>query len=346
MTMRCEVLNPLKVANWDDLLSTHPDANFFHTQSWAKVLSETYGYEPKYFSIFAADKLCFLLPMMEVRSIFTGRRGVSLPFTDHVQPLVSCVDGQPEIWRQLVGYATQSRWQYIDLRGEVGGQAASKVYDSFYQHEIQLEKEPQLLFQRLSNNNKRNIKKAIREGVDIEIRDDASAVEEFYKLNSITRKRHGVPSQPYVFFKNLFKYISSDGRGVVVLAKKDGMVVAASVYLFLRDTAIYKYGASNQEAGALRANNLVMWEAINWLSKRGFKCLSLGRTDQDNPGLLRYKNGWAAEQKTINYYRYSVSENRFVVKKKGSCSLGTRFFRAAPVAVSNILGGVLYKHVG
>lgn len=346
MTMRCEVLNPLKVANWDDLLPTYPEANFFHTQTWAKVLSETYGYEPKYFSIFGEDGLRFLLPMMEVRSIFTGRRGVSLPFTDHVQPLVTCVDGLPEIWQELVGYAKKSRWQHIDLRGEAVGQTASKVYDSFYQHEIQLEKEPQLLFDRLSSNNKRNIKKAIRQGVDIEIRDDMSAVDVFYNLNSITRKRHGVPSQPYGFFKNLFKYISSDGRGIVVLAKKEGTVIAASVYLFLGKSAIYKYGASNQEAGSSGANNLVMWEAINWLSKRGFNCLSLGRTDQDNLGLLRYKNGWAAEQKTINYYRYNVNENRFVVKKKSSRSLGTRFFRTAPVAVSNILGGVLYRHVG
>lgn len=346
MTMRCEVLNPLKIANWDDLLSTHPDANFFHTQSWAKVLSETYGYAPKYFSIFAEDKLCFLLPMMEVKSLFTGRRGVSLPFTDHVQPLVTCADELGEIWRELVGYAKKSRWQHIDLRGDAVAQTASEVYDSFYQHEIRLEKEPNLLFKRLSNNNKRNIKKALREGVDIEIRDDVSAVDAFYNLNSITRKRHGVPSQPYVFFKNLFKYISSDGRGIVVLAKKDGRVVAASIYLFLGDSAIYKYGTSNKEAGSLKANNLVMWEAINWLSERGFKCLSLGRTDKNSLGLLRYKNGWASEQKTINYYRYNVNESRFIVKKKGSYSLGTQFFKKAPVAVSNILGEILYKHVG
>lgn len=346
MTMRCEVLNPLKVANWDDLLSPHPDANFFHTQSWAKVLSETYGYEPEYFSVFAEDKLIFLLPMMEVRSLLTGRRGVSLPFTDYVQPLVTCVDGLQEIWPDLVEHAKKSRWQHIDLRGDSFTQTASTVYESFYQHEIRLEKEPKQLFQRLSSNNKRNIKKVLQNGVEIEIRDDVSAVDEFYNLNAITRKRHGVPSQPYVFFKNLFKSISSDGRGIVVLAKKDGTVVAASVYLFLGDNAIYKYGASNKEAGALRANNLVMWEAINWLSKRGFKSLNLGRTDKDNLGLLRYKNGWAAEQRTINYYRYSVNENRFVAKKQGSCSLGTRFFRTAPVAVSNILGGVLYRHVG
>lgn len=346
MSMRCEVLNPLKVANWDNLLSTHPDATFFHTQSWAKVLSETYGYEPKYFSIFAEDKLCFLLPMMEVTSIFTGRRGVSLPFTDHVQPLLTGVDEREEIWQELVEYAKKSRWQHIDLRGEAGGQAASKVYDSFYQHEIQLEREPQLLFPRLSSNNKRNIKMAIREEVDIEILDDASSVDEFYSLNSITRKRHGVPSQPYVFFKNLFKYISVEKKGIVVLARKNQKLIAASIYLFFSDNAIYKYGASNKEANPLRANNLVMWEAIKWLSNRGFKCLSLGRTDKKNLGLIKYKNGWAAEQKTINYYRYSLKNNNFVVKKEGSCSLGTQFFKAAPVAVSNILGGVLYKHVG
>jgi len=47
-----------------------------------RVLRETYGHVPLYAARFAGGQLEGLLPLMEVSSPFTGRRGVSLPFTD------------------------------------------------------------------------------------------------------------------------------------------------------------------------------------------------------------------------------------------------------------------------
>ena len=89
-----------------------------------------------------------------------------------------------------------------------------------------------------------------------------------------------------------------------------------------------------------------MWEAIKWLSNRSYDKLSLGRTGKSNEGLLRYKNGWASEQKEARYYRYDLKENAFVSKMDTSESVSANFFKTAPVSVSNIIGRVLYRHVG
>jgi hypothetical protein len=45
----------------------------------------------------------------------------------------------------------------------------------------------------------------------------------------------------------------------------------------------------------LRANNLVMWEAIRWFSRNQFRSLHFGRTDQVQEGLMQFKRGWGAE---------------------------------------------------
>jgi hypothetical protein len=283
--------------------------------------------------------------MMEIKSTFTGRRGVSLPFTDSLTALVKNNEDMQRMWVALVDYAEKSRWRYIDLRGDFCRQEGISVFDSFYQHDIQLQADEQM-FPRFSHNNRRNIKKSVNEGVEVEVRQDLKSVKEFYTLNSLTRKRHGLPSQPYKFFENIYKYIICDGSGIVVMAKKNGEVVAGSIYFLFGNKAIYKYGASNKEERYLRANNLVMWEAIKWLSSRDYKSLNLGRTDKNNEGLIRYKNGWGTVQNSVDYYRYSLKESRFLTKEKNLSSIGTRFFKAAPVSVSNFLGGVLYKHVG
>lgn len=346
MSTSCKVLNPLHVEKWDELLLHYPGATFFHTQCWANVLSETYGYEPVYFSNLTNENLLSLVPMMEIRSILTGRRGVSLPFTDYLPSLVTNREEARELWKELVAFGKKSKWQYIDLHGDIGVQAKARIYDSFYQHDLRLGDGTEQILSRFSSNNRRNIKKAVREGVEIEIRQDIQSIVDFYHLNSMTRKRHGLPSQPYRFFENIYNYVISVGKGIVVIAKKNREVVAGSIYLLSGDSAIYKYGASKIEGRYLRANNLVMWEAIKWLSGRKYKNLSLGRTEKTNDGLVRYKDGWSAEKKSINYYRFSLKDNKYVTKKKSSDSLGTRFFRVAPVTVSSFLGEVFYKHVG
>src|SRR5437588_684822 len=79
---RFQELNPLERPGWDELILSHREASFFHTAGWASVLQDTYGHTPHYFGVLEGERLSALLPLMEVNSLWTGRRGVSLPFTD------------------------------------------------------------------------------------------------------------------------------------------------------------------------------------------------------------------------------------------------------------------------
>ena len=84
-------INPLDHPGWDDLLLTNRQSSFFHTTHWARVLRDSYGYTPVYFARIDDGKLETLIPVMDVRSPITGKRGVSIPFTDDSSPIVSGV---------------------------------------------------------------------------------------------------------------------------------------------------------------------------------------------------------------------------------------------------------------
>ena len=45
-----------------------------------------------------------------------------------------------------------------------------------------------------------NIKKALKEGVEVQLHNSFESVKSFFKLNCMTRKRHGLPPQPFKFF--------------------------------------------------------------------------------------------------------------------------------------------------
>ena len=74
-----KIIDPLTAVNYDEMLLSTPGASFFHTSAWARVLVESYRYTPIYFAEISNDQLSTLVPLMEIRSVLTGNRGVSLP---------------------------------------------------------------------------------------------------------------------------------------------------------------------------------------------------------------------------------------------------------------------------
>src|SRR5262245_10633295 len=75
-------IDPLSDPRWDRWLDGREDASFFHTSHWLSLLRQCYGYAP--FSIVAAkgEEWQGGIPCADVKSAWTGRRGISLPFTD------------------------------------------------------------------------------------------------------------------------------------------------------------------------------------------------------------------------------------------------------------------------
>jgi len=341
-----QILNPITYPGWDDIILSFPEYSFFHSSAWAKVLSESYGYTPMYFAIPDGNGFSALVPMMEVDSFLTGKRGVSLPFTDYCEPILSDGVSFEEIFNSVKAEGKKHEWRYIELRSHRNLSPFSFPSLTYLGHTLSLEKGEGSLYKELRDSTKRNIKKAKAEKVEIKTSDQPESIDQFYSLNSVTRKRHGLPPQPLSFFKNIFELIIKKGKGIVVLGLYEGKAIAASVFFHFDKKAVYKYGASDLEYQSLRANNLVMWEAIRWYSQNGYKSLCLGRTEPENQGLIQFKSGWGATEQQINYYRYDFKKGSFVSGFSKVTGFHNKIFRNIPIPLLNRIGSILYKHVG
>jgi len=338
------ILNPVEDSAWDELLLSHPGYTFFHGSAWAKVLVDTYHYQPLYFVHRRGRQLVSLLPLMEVSSWLTKTRGVSLPFTDYCEPLGSAGVQMDDVLHLVKDHMLPRRWAYVEIRGGTYPDISSSV--SYYVHTVELATDPEAVFSRFSNTTKRNIKKAIRTGVEARIHRSLEALREFYALHCITRKRHGLPPQPFSFFRNIYEHIISKGLGFVVLTSYACQNIAGAVYFGLGEKSVYKFGASDLRYQHLRPNNLTMWEAIKWYAENGYLSMSLGRTAVHNHGLRRFKNGWGAMEQILRYYRYDVRRNTFMTEKPVVSSSYRRIFGALPGSWSRAVGSLLYRHVG
>jgi len=259
-------------------------------------------------------KLLALIPIMGVNSFLTGRRGVSLPFTDYCKPIIG--NGIPfqNLFEHIVENGKKYGWKSLELRSSSNLLPSTLPSLTFLGHVLDLSQNEEQIFQNFRDSTKRNTKKATKEGVEVKIDHSLGSVKEFYRLNCMTRREHGLPPQPFYFFKKIYDHVISKGLGMVVLASLDKENVAGAIYFHFGEKAVFKYGASDKTFQHLRANNLVMWEAIRWYSQNGYKSLCFGRTEPENQGLIQFKSGWGATEQPIHYYRYDLRKGSFVYR--------------------------------
>lgn len=351
-----QVVNPLEFPDWDKLVLSTPDYSFFHSSTWARVLYESYGYRPLYFTLIDEGRLLASIPCMEIKSIITGKRAVCLPFTDYCEPIFPpTLEKEGEglenslsmVLNTLISYGKKAKWKSLELRFGVSPLQQILPSYTYYGHTLDISGKEDEIFSSFRNSTKRNIKKAIKEGVKVRVLNSLDSIREFYRLNCITRKAHGLPPQPYIFFEKIYEHVLSKNKGFVVLASYDNTCIAGAIYFHFGEKATYKYGASDRDYQHLRANNLVMWEAIKWCSQNGYKRFCFGRTEPDNNGLLQFKRGWGSDERILNYYKYDMKSETFVSDTSHLLSgVHNKVVHNMPIPLLRITGSVLYKHIG
>src|SRR5258707_1083082 len=89
--MRVQVftLDLLTDRRWKEFVDWHPRSSMFHSVAWLKALQQTYGYRPIVYTTTPADQpMKNGMVFCDVNSWLTGQRLVSLPFSDHCEPLI------------------------------------------------------------------------------------------------------------------------------------------------------------------------------------------------------------------------------------------------------------------
>jgi hypothetical protein len=345
-TLDVKIINPLAYPNWDDLLEGTEGEVFSNSTAWVKILHESYGYTPLYFSIFEGNRLSALLPVFEVKSLMTGLRGVSIPFTDYSNPIIGDETKFTHLFNHIVEYGKNREWKHLELRNGVKHLRDAPFQKSYFGHILDLNHNEQWIYAGLMESTKRNVRKAVKEGVTAKFSHSADAIEKYYILHCITRKRQGIPPQPLTFFKKIHENIISRGAGFVVLGEYNNNVIAGAVFFQYGEKVSFKFGASEMKYQHVRANNLVMWEAIKHSCYNGYKSFCFGRTDMDNQGLRHFKSGWGSKENLICYYRYDLEKDTFLNKDEKIKPLYKKIFSKMPIPLLKMAGTLLYKHIG
>jgi CelD/BcsL family acetyltransferase involved in cellulose biosynthesis len=343
-------LDPLADSRWSRFIERHPASSVFHTTGWLAALRSTYDYKPIVFTTTAPEnELQNGLVFTEINSWLTGKRIVSLPFSDHCDPLLDNDSDLDFLVQETSALLPKHTWKYLELRPLPAirthllnlGQFAC---ESFAFHSIDLRPETSTLFKSFHKSCvQRKITRAEREGLRYEAGSSKILLDQFYALLLMTRRRHQLPPQPRAWFQNLADLIGE--KLCIHAVYKDQCPIAAILTIRHKDTLVYKYGGSDARFHKFGGMIHLFWKAIQQAKLDGIHSFDLGRSELSNEGLIEFKSHWGAPSQTISYFRFPHQ-----LSGNGNESLKMRLFKSAcgrlPNSFLELLGTFLYRHVG
>ena len=240
------IVDPSVDDRWDRFVERHPSGSLYHLSAWKRVIEDTYAYQPYYFASQDVEGgFQGILPVFDVNSRLTGRRLISLPFSPYAGPLAhgrealdALLDGCKKLARSLNA-------EYVQIRCSKDGPAIDKeAYRRhlYYKiHVLDLAPTPDRLMAGFHQSCiRRPVRKSLKGGLALRIAENEDDMRVFFRLQVLTRKRHGLPPQPYSYFKNIWRVFSGSERTRLLMAVYGSQVVASILLFRFKDTVIYQ----------------------------------------------------------------------------------------------------------
>ncbi len=349
MLTRFDIDCEAEMERWDSFVRPRPDGTPFHISGWLRTIRSTYSFEPVLYAFRDdAGEVTGVFPFFRVKNLFLGFHLVSLPFSDYGGPLFERSGDLAEAVEGVIDdYGRKT--SYIELRGPLDGPSPFVGHGHYWTHTIDLSEGVEAVYNGLNRKTIRySIRKAEKAGVRIEEDNSPEAIDSFYRLNLLTRKKHGVPPQSKKWFTDLLERVISKGDGFVLLARSESRTIAAGVFLRCGRKVCYKYSVSDPAFLSNKTpGHLLTWKAIEKSCLEGRTSFDFGRTSPGNSGLKKYKEMWGAVCTLWPYCFYP--EVRGMTSREGSSPFlqaATCLWRKLPDLVTTRVGPFLLKKMG
>lgn len=276
-------------------------------------------------------------------------RLVSLPFSDHADPLMDDQEDLLGLLEFLTCESSMRRWHSIELRPPEMGSALQDWGGlgnghEFLLHRLNLEPSVTELFRGLHKDSiQRKIRRAERERLEYQEGRSEELLRAFYHLTVMTRSRQRLPPQPYAWFRNVLDCLGEHAKLRVVF--KDGRPIAAILTLHYKGTVVYKYGCSDAQWHNLGGMPLVLWRSIEDAKASGAAKVDFGRSDPANRGLITFKERFGAQPSKLTYKRFPNPSERFAGAQWADRTM-KRVFAVLPEKLQVLAGKIIYPHIG
>lgn len=150
----------------------------------------------------------------------------------------------------------------------------------------------------ISHNKRRNVRKALREGVEVVGSRDRGDLLKFYSMLRAAERRGGFSSYPLSWFEAVWSVCKPESSRVF-LARWRGEDIAG-VFTVVHGGTVYALAAGSfSEWWMVRPNDVLHWRVMEWACRRGYSRYYMGLVSDPPPvegssawGVWRWKREW------------------------------------------------------
>jgi len=170
---------------------------------------------------------------------------------------------------------------------------------------LSLEPDEEALMQAMRKTTRWSVRKAVSEGVRVEISANSEDVELYRRLEEKTVKRKHFIPYSLEFEEKLFEVFAPEDQIAIFKGVWQDKVLCAAVVIFWQKQAFYYLGASSLEEPKIPASHLVQWEIIKEAKRRGCRLYNFwgiaSTDDQSHPwwGITLFKKGFGGYEERL-----------------------------------------------
>jgi len=316
-------------AAWDDLVLTLPEPHVLQSSAWGAIKSR-WGWSVHRFA-WGEPGAEWAAAQVLVRAVAAGRARLGyVPRGPLVAPLQD-----PTAWArvldELESWARSARLLALKMDPGLPRSCAApaRVWaDRGWRPALtqvqfpntmasDLSRGPEGLLGEMKGKTRYNIRLAAKRGVTVRP-GAAPDLRPFFLLYAATAARGQFAVRRWPYYRDAWSAFLDRGMGALLLAEREGELLAGALTVAFGDTAWYLYGASADAGREHMPAYLVQWQSLLWAMERGCRRYDWwgGPTvlEPGDPlwGVYRFKRGFgAALVEQIGAWDYPVSPRAF-----------------------------------
>jgi hypothetical protein len=336
---------------WENFLKAMPQATFFHSLKWMKVLKKTFSLPTFYLTVKDGEgNLAGVCPL------FISNWGPlevyeSLPYSDY---------GGPIIKKSHIREASISLWRFLEKSSYENGIPLTKMLfvnseisrffksqDTYVDKikgvvEIDLKvKPPIFIWNKIFRHaTRKRIRRFERDGFQVREARTRSDFANFLVTYYKNMEHIKAPTFSIKFFENVWNMLYPENFNVLLVEKRR-TVGGIAFFKYMKSIYLTYLGIDREALSSrYRITPYVFWKAIKWAEEDGFRYVSLGATPS-NPRSTYYSQkimfGGSFLQQENVYVLFASSRSVFLLTMLKAMKLWNNLRNVVPEALRKAL---------
>ena len=328
--------------SWDAYVQNHERGTLFHLIGWKNAIEKSFNTRASYFCAKADQKLCGIIPLFKIKTLFSGCKIISIPYSVYGGVLGDSEEIEQELIKFCKNYYEEQKADYLELRYLYDRNIDFPKQNLYVTYKKRLANNAEEILNDIPKKSRASVRKGLNNfGLKCKINND---IHTFLKLYSINKRKLGSPQYPEKFISLLMTEYKSNAKiGTVFF--NDIPVVSAQFFYF-RNTIMPYFSGSDHKYWHTNANNVLYYELMKHARELDLEYFDFGRS-RKGTGPAKFKEYMGFKATPLHYYFYSRRHENIpnITPSNKKFNLVSQVWSHLPLIFTKSVGPLIVKRI-